>query len=161
MQEEVESKTVTLIVSGTKLTGRLLKAAISKYLAHRKEVKQSASLDSKDSGVKQYGKISMAEIEKQFGDSKRIDLKDKGLSEFDRCARKYCVQYAVRKNSKGSYELFFKAPSSENMDSAFREYTVKRLKKAQRPSVLAKLQKFKEQVKNAVGDRTKRKEIER
>lgn len=39
MQEEVENRTLTLVVSGTKFTGRLLKAAISKYLAHRKEKK--------------------------------------------------------------------------------------------------------------------------
>ena len=32
MQEEVENRTLTLVVSGTKFTGRLLKAAISKYL---------------------------------------------------------------------------------------------------------------------------------
>ena len=30
MQEEVENRTLTLVVSGTKFTGRLLKAAISK-----------------------------------------------------------------------------------------------------------------------------------
>ena len=29
MQEEVENRTLTLVVSGTKFTGRLLKAAIS------------------------------------------------------------------------------------------------------------------------------------
>lgn len=39
MQDEVESKTLTLIVSGTKFTGRLFKAAIMKYLAHLKEQK--------------------------------------------------------------------------------------------------------------------------
>ena len=39
MQEEVENRTLTLVVSGTKLTGRLFKAAICKYLAHRKEKK--------------------------------------------------------------------------------------------------------------------------
>ena len=36
MQEEVENRTLTLVVSGTKFTGRLMKAAITKYLAHRK-----------------------------------------------------------------------------------------------------------------------------
>lgn len=39
MQEEVESRTLTLVVSGTKFTGRMFKAAISKYMAHRKEKK--------------------------------------------------------------------------------------------------------------------------
>ena len=36
MQEEVENRTLTLVVSGTKFTGRLFKAAISKYMAHRR-----------------------------------------------------------------------------------------------------------------------------
>lgn len=39
MQEDIENRSLTLIVSGGKFTGRLLKAAISKYLAHRKEKK--------------------------------------------------------------------------------------------------------------------------
>ena len=38
MQEEVENKTLTLIVSGSKFTGRLLKSAISKYAHHRRNV---------------------------------------------------------------------------------------------------------------------------
>ena len=33
MQEEVENRTLMLVVSGTKLTGRLFKAAIAKYMA--------------------------------------------------------------------------------------------------------------------------------
>lgn len=39
MQEEVENRTLTLVVSGTKFTGRMFKAAICKYMAHRKEKK--------------------------------------------------------------------------------------------------------------------------
>ena len=39
MQEEVENRTLTLVVNGTKFTGRLFKAAICKYLAHCKEKK--------------------------------------------------------------------------------------------------------------------------
>ena len=50
------------------------------------------------------------------------------------------------------------------LTAAFTEYTSKKVKKAEkteRPSVLAKLSQFKEMVKNAVVDRTKRKELER
>ena len=39
MQEDVEQKTLMLIVNGSKFTGRLLKAAITKYMAYRQEVK--------------------------------------------------------------------------------------------------------------------------
>ena len=39
MQEEVESRTLTLIINGSKLTGRTLKSAMSQYLAHRRNKK--------------------------------------------------------------------------------------------------------------------------
>ena len=35
MQEEIEQKTMTLSINATKFSGRVLKAAITKYLAHR------------------------------------------------------------------------------------------------------------------------------
>ena len=63
MQEDIEQRTLTLIISGSKLTGRLLKAAISKYLAHRNEKKLHKGRDSPD--VQSYGKISMDELQKR------------------------------------------------------------------------------------------------
>ena len=53
MQEEVENRTFTLVVSGTKFTGRLMKAAITKYLAHRKEKKlqKQKSRDTPETGT--------------------------------------------------------------------------------------------------------------
>ena len=55
MQEEVENRTLTLVVSGTKFTGRLLKAAISKYMAHCKE-KKLQKKRSRDAPVTPHGK---------------------------------------------------------------------------------------------------------
>ena len=52
MQEEVENRTLTLIVSGTKFTGRLFKAAISKYMAHRREKERIARKYGVDYAVK-------------------------------------------------------------------------------------------------------------
>ena len=52
MQEEVENRTLTLVVNGTKFTGRLFKAAICKYLAHCKE-KKLQKQRSRDAPVKQ------------------------------------------------------------------------------------------------------------
>ena len=69
----------------TKFTGRVLKAALSKYLAHRKNKKLQNSRDSPD-GVKPYGRVSMEDLKKQYGDMKEIDLQDKGLRSFDRIA---------------------------------------------------------------------------
>ena len=55
MQEEVENRTLTLVVNGSKFTGRLLKAAITKYLAHRKE-KKLQKQKSRDTPVVSHGK---------------------------------------------------------------------------------------------------------
>lgn len=40
MQEEVEQRTLTLAINTTKMTANVLKSAISKYLAYRKEKKR-------------------------------------------------------------------------------------------------------------------------
>lgn len=161
MQEEVENRTLTLTVNATKFTGRVLKAAISKYLAHRKNKKLQKSRDRPDE-VKSYGRVSKEELEKQFGDMKQIDLSDKGLASFDRVAREYKVQYAVYKTAKGQYQIFFKAPNEASMNAAFQKYSRNRLKKEQRrESVLGKLRKFKELVKAPALNREKRREQER
>ena len=89
------------------------------------------------------------------------------IKEFEKIARKYGVDYAVKKDRSSSppkYLIFFKGRDADALTAAFTEYTNKKVKKAtktERPSVLAKLNQFKEMVKNAVVDRTKRKELER
>ena len=89
------------------------------------------------------------------------------IKEFEKIARKYGVDYAVKKDRSSSppkYLIFFKGRDADALTAAFTEYTGKKVRKAEkseRPSVLAKLSQFKELVKNAVVDRTKRKELER
>ena len=61
MQEEVENRTLTLVVSGTKFTGRLMKAAITKYLAHRKE-KKLQKQKSRDTPVIPHGKQTVKQL---------------------------------------------------------------------------------------------------
>ena len=61
MQEEVENRTLTLVVNGTKFTGRLFKAAICKYLAHRKEKKLNKQR-SRDAPVKPHGKQTVKQL---------------------------------------------------------------------------------------------------
>lgn len=55
MQEEVENRTLTLVVSGSKFTGRMFKAAVAKYMAHRKE-KKLEKQRSRDVPVIPHGK---------------------------------------------------------------------------------------------------------
>lgn len=161
MQEEVESRTVTLIVSGTRFTGNLLKAAISKYLAHRKEKKQQKS---RDAPVKLQGKQTVKQLVGQNQGVSNLEITDPSVREFEKIARKYGVDYAVKKDRSTTppkYMIFFKARDADALTAVFTEYSSRKVKKASRPSVLAKLNHFKDLVKNAITDHTKKKERER
>ena len=166
MQEEVENRTLTLIVSGTKFTGRLFKAAISKYMAHRRE-KKLEKQRSRDSPVIPKGKQTVKQLIGQNQGVSNIEINDPSIKDFERIARKYGVDYAVKKDRSASppkYLIFFKARDADALTAAFSEYTQKKVKKAdrsERPSVLEKLAQFKELLKNTVVDRSRRKELER
>ena len=166
MQEEVENRTLTLIVSGTKFTGRLFKAAISKYMAHRREKKLNKQR-GRDFPVTPKGKQTGKQLIGQNQGVSNIEINDPSIRDFERIARKYGVDYAVKKDRSTSppkYLIFFKARDADALTAAFTEYTDKKVKKAEkteRPSVLAKLAQFKELLKNTVVDRSRRKELER
>ena len=159
MQEEVENRTLTLIVSGTK-------AAISKYMAHRREKKLNKQR-GRDSPVTPKGKQTVKQLIGQNQGVSNIEINDPSIRDFERIARKYGVDYAVKKDRSTSppkYLIFFKARDADALTAAFTEYTDKKVKKAEkteRPSVLAKLAQFKELLKNTVVDRSRRKELER
>ena len=166
MQEEVENRTLTLVVSGTKFTGRLFKAAISKYMAHRRE-KKLVKQRSRDSPVTPKGKQTVKQLIGQNQGVSNIEINDPSIRDFERIARKYGVDYAVKKDRSTSppkYLIFFKGRDADALTAAFSEYTQKKVKKAdrsERPSVLEKLAQFKELLKKTVVDRSRRKELER
>ena len=166
MQEEVENRTLTLVVNGTKFTGRLLKAAITKYMAHRK-AKKLEKQKNRDSPVIPKGKQTVKQLIGQNQGVSNIEITDPSIKEFEKIARKYGVDYAVKKDRSASppkYLIFFKARDADALTAAFSEYTQKKVKKAdrsERPSVLEKLAQFKELLKNTVVDRSRRKELER
>lgn len=164
MQEDIENRTLTLIVSGSKFTAGLLKSAVTKYMVHRKEKKMQRS---RDVPVKHRGKQTVKQLVGQNQGVSNIEITDPSIKEFEKIARKYGVDYAVKKDHSSSppkYIIFFKARDADALTSAFAEYTnkkVKRAEKSERSSVLLKLSKFKELIKNTVVERTNRKDLER
>lgn len=160
MQEEVESRTVTLIVSGSKFTGRMLKDAISKYLAHRKEKKLQKT---RDSPVKPCGKQTVKELVGQNQGVSNIEINDPDIKSFEKIARKYGVDYAIKKDRSTSppkYLVFFKARDADALTQAFKEYTAKTDRRKERPSVIQKLRKFKEQAASIDTPKVRKKELD-
>lgn len=163
MQEEVENRTLTLMVNGSKFTGRMFKAAIAKYMAHRKEVKHQKQ-QKRDTPVIPHGRQTVKQLIGQNQGVSNIELTDPSIRQFDRIARKYGVDYAIKRDRSSSppkFLIFFKSRDADALTSAFNEYVGKKVKKASRPSVLQRLAHFKELVKNTVVSREKRRELER
>jgi hypothetical protein len=152
---------VTLIISTTKLTARVLRAAIAKYLAHRKEKKITKA---RAGPVVAHGKQTVKQLVGQDAGVSNLEITDSNIKSFDRVARKYGVDYAVKKDrsvSPPKYLVFFKARDADALTAAFTEFTAKTMDRAKRPSVLSRLQQFKELVKANTIDRVRHKEQER
>ena len=62
MQEEVENRTVSLAISAAKLTGNVLKSAVSHYLAYRKEKRNTKNASKSCEKVKPSGKQTVKEL---------------------------------------------------------------------------------------------------
>ena len=139
MQEEVENRTVTLTISGAKLTGRTLKWAIRQFLNHHSK---SQAKKAQAAAITPRGKQSVAELVGQNQGVQNIEISDKNIKDFDRVARKYGIDYAVKKDTTEEipkYLVFFKARDGDALNAAFREYSAVVAKKKERPSVIQKL----------------------
>ncbi|MEE0204147.1 MAG: PcfB family protein [Oscillospiraceae bacterium] len=160
MQEEVENRTVTLAISTTRMTANVLKAAISKYLAYRKEKKTEKA---RAGPVKPCGKQSVKQLVGQDQGVANIEITDKNIKDFERIARKYGIDFALKKDKTGEipkYLVFFKARDGDALTAAFKEYTAKSDRKKERPSVLQKLRKFKEQAADIDTPKVRKKELD-
>lgn len=160
MQEEVESRTVTLAISTTRMTANVLKSAISKYLAYRKEKKVEKA---RAGPVKPCGKQTVKQLVGQNQGVANIEITDRNIRDFDRVARKYGVDYALKKEKSGEipkYLVFFKARDGDALTAAFKEYTAKTERKKERPSVLQTLRRLKEQAATIDTPKVRKKEID-
>lgn len=152
MQEEVDSKTIALVINSAKLTGRLFIAAIRKFLEHNKN----------KTAVIPHGKQTVKQLIGQNQGVTSIESNDPDIKAFDRVARKYGVDYAVKKvrddDGKSKYIIFFKGRDNDAVTSAFKEYTVKSMEKEKKPSIQKKLQEMGAKVQNKVLEITKTKQ---
>lgn len=153
MQEEVEQRVVTLAVNCSKLTEQELKKALSKLLAQMKAHHQTKQ---------PHGKMTVKQLAAQNRGMQSVEVTDQNIGSFTRIARKYGIDFAPFKaKDQDRYLIFFKSQDADAMTAAFKEYTAQTVQKHSRPSVLAKLEKFKSLIQSAVVDRTKKKELER
>ncbi len=100
---------------------------------------------------KKIGKQSIKSLQKSGAQITNIVVTDNNIKSFDRVARKYGIDYSLKKveqEGKSEYLVFFKAKDVDIMTAAFKEYTNETMKKQKRESVRQKLEKVKEELSN-------------
>ena len=139
MQEEVEQRTLTLVINGTKFSGRVLKSAVSKFVAFYRNQK------AKKINVHPKGKQSVKQLTRQGQGVNTMEIDDANLRQFERIARKYGVDYAVRKDvttETPRFLVFFKGRDADAIMAALKEFSSAKERKSERPSLLQKLREI-------------------
>ena len=142
MHEEIKDRTAQVAVKVTKLTGRALQTALKKLLKVWQEQRDPQKLHR--------GKQTVKQLAAQGKGMSSIDVEKSGVRTFSRVARKYGVDFALKKAGDGKYYVFFKGKDADALTAAFTEYTQKRVKQKSKPSILAQLSKFKELAKGTI-----------
>lgn len=149
MQEELQRKSVSIMVKSTKVTAKTLAKAMTLVLRQIKKAQDGP------------GKTSIKKLAKS-GALQNVEIFDNNIKSFDPIARKYGIRYALVKDDSETppkWMVFFHSRDAESLMSAFKEFSAKTLNKTvSKPSVHKTMQKFMQQIKNAVVDRTKNKQ---
>lgn len=155
MQDEINEKTVALVIKGAKLSSRVLASAMREYLRHRRN--KSPKFKT--------GQQTLKSLMKQGSGLSSVEVSENNIKSFESTARKYKIDFAIKKDTtepdKPLYYVFFKSKDKDVLDFAFKEYTAKILNKERKPSLKEKLKKFKEQIKQQDKNRTKDRKKER
>ena len=153
MQEEVEQRTVTLIVNTAKLTERELQKALTKLLAQMKSERQHHE---------KHGKMTVKQLAAQNRGMQSVEITDDNIGSFKSVARKYGVDFAPFKvKGENKYLIFFKSGDKDAMTAAFEEYSKKLIVQKDKPSVRNRIQELKELVAALNPMKEKRRERER
>lgn len=92
MQEDIENKSLTLIINTSKLTARTLATAFMKFLRYSRNKIQAHQ------NVKPQGKQSVKQLIAQNQGVENTELADRNEAKsFDRYARQYGVDYAIQR----------------------------------------------------------------
>ena len=137
MQEEATQKTIAFAVKSSKLTADVLKKLIKMYLDNQKQ----------KTNQPKHGKQTVKELVGQNAGVSNIEITDSNIKSFERVAKKYNVDFAVKKDKTTEppkYLVFFKGRDADVLTQAFKEFVKANEKKQTKVSVREKLAQFRE-----------------
>lgn len=147
MQEEVTGKAVALIIDGAKMSEQVLEKALQKFLEAQKS----------KSPKMHRGKQTLKQLAGQNAGLANIEISDKNIKAFTHVAKKYHVDFALKKDTTAEqprYLVFFKSRDADAITAAFQEFASRKMGRDEKPSVRERLAQAREQAAQKVEHRT-------
>lgn len=147
MQEEVTGKSVALIIDGAKMSEQVLEKALQKFLEAQKN----------KSPKMRRGKQTLKQLAGQNAGLANIEISDKNIKAFTHVAKKYHVDFALKKDTAAEqprYLVFFKSRDADAITAAFQEFASRRMGREEKPSIRERLDQAKEQATQKAEHRT-------
>ena len=147
MQEEVTGKAVALIIDGTKMSEQVLEKALQKFLEAQKN--KSPKIHR--------GKQTLKQLAGQNAGLANIEISDKNIKAFTHVAKKYHVDFALKKDTTAEqprYLVFFKSRDADAITAAFQEFASRKMGRDEKPSIRERLAQAREQAAQKVEHRT-------
>ena len=160
VQDQVNEKSVALVIKSGKLTSATLAKAMKIFMNGGSKLAKKLSTPKNYQGK---GKQSVKHLTKQGAGVSNIEISDKNIKSFETVARKYGVDFALKKDTTETtpkWLVFFKGKDADALTAAFKEFSAKEAKKqrnAEKPSVIKNLQKNTAKVKTQVIAKEKKK----
>ena len=151
MQEEITQGAVAISIEATKMSADLLQKAMKKVLSEIQKGKAKAA------GPRS-GKQTLRQLMKQNAGVSNIEITDQNIKAFSSTAKKYGIDFALKKDSSGEiprYLVFFKGRDADIITAAFREFSAKNLDREKKPSIRKLLEQAKAQTKTQHREREK------
>jgi hypothetical protein len=146
MQEEVTGKSVALIIDGAKMSEQVLEKALQKFLEAQK---------NKSPKIRR-GKQTLKQLAGQNAGLANIEISDKNIKAFTHVAKKYHVDFALKKDTTAEqprYLVFFKSRDADAITAAFQEFASRKMSRDEKPSIRERLAQAREQAAQKVEHR--------
>ena len=146
MQEEVTGKSVALIIDSAKMREQVLEKALQKFLEAQKN----------KSPKMHRGKQTLKQLVGQNAGLANIEISDKNIKAFTHVAKKYHVDFALKKDTTAEqprYLVFFKSRDADAITAAFQEFASRKMGRDEKPSIRERLAQAKEQAAQKVEHR--------
>ena len=147
MQEEVTGKSVAGIIKGATISEKVLEKALGKLLEAQKNKQPKVHR----------GKQTLKQLAGQNAGLANIEITDQNIQSFTHIAKKYHVDFALKKDTTAEqprYLVFFKSRDADAITAAFQEFAAKKMAREEKPTIRERLAKAKDKAAQRAEQRT-------